>query len=319
MKVLSLFDGISCGRVALERAGIEVTEYYASEVDKYAIQTSEKNYPDIIRLGDVKTCEIPKDIDILFAGFPCQSFSIAGNRKGFDDDRGNLFFDMMRIFKEVKPKYFLFENVASMKKSDKKILDEIIGVEGVVVNSALVSAQQRKRIYWTNIPFEQPEDKGIILKDIIEDNVSEDYFIGNLFNKRVFTDKSGTIGTSAGRTAKQGIGVYRIEEATKRGYVDIPPECGVDLTQPNSKTRRGRKMEFKSNCLMANATQYCWNVGEFIRKLTPIEYERLQTLPDNYTEGCSNTQRYKQCGNGWTVDVIAHILGGINEKEENTA
>jgi len=306
IRVLSLFDGVSCGMVALERAGIKVDKYYASEVDKYAIQVSEKNYPDIIRLGDVKTCEIPKDIDIMFAGFPCQSFSIAGKRKGFDDDRGNLFFDMMRIFKEVKPKYFLFENVASMKKSDKKILDEIIGVEGVVVNSALVSAQQRKRIYWTNIPFEQPKDKGIVLKDIIEDDVNlEDYVVGNQFNQRVFKDKIGTLGCTNSRTSKQGISIFkpnRIGQLKNGGQGD-----------------RVYSTEGKSVSLNALGGGWGAKTGlyldkeNFVRKLTPIECERLQTLDDNYTEGCFNTQRYKQCGNGWTVDIISHILKGVSD------
>jgi len=170
MNILSLFDGISCGYVALERAGIPIDNYYACEIDKYAIQVSKANHPSIIHLGDVKTLDTSKlpKIDLLVAGFPCQSFSIAGKQKGFEDERGNLFFDLMRIFKEVKPTYFLFENVASMKKEHREKLDKIIGVESVEINSALVSAQQRKRLYWFNWQVEQPKDKGILLKDIIE-------------------------------------------------------------------------------------------------------------------------------------------------------
>jgi len=297
MKILSLFDGISCGRVALERAGIPVDKYYASEIDKYAIQTSEKNYPDIIRLGDVKTCELPKDIDILFAGFPCQSFSIAGNRKGFDDERGNLFFDLMRIFQEVKPKYFLFENVASMKKADKQKLDEIIGVEGIMVNSALVSAQQRRRIYWTNISFTQPEDEGIVLKDIIEDNTDIKHFLSKRMAKTIIGWEEKQ--KAKGNSFKANIFKKNSEDKSstlKATYHKIQGDGSYIIDEPNKS--RGAKTE-----LYLDKSQ--------VRKLTPIECERLQTLPDNYTAGCSNTQRYRQCGNGWTVDVIAHILSFI--------
>lgn len=373
MNILSLFDGISCGYLALQRAGIKIDEYYASEIDKYAIAISKYNFPDIIRLGDVRkirATELAKLLaktDLLLAGFPCQSFSIAGNRKGFDDERGNLFFDLMRVMEEVKPRYFLFENVASMKKEDRARLDEIIGVKSVMINSALVSAQQRKRLYWTNIqgnevvdlfgnrPIGQPEDKGIYLKDILEKGLvdrEKSYCIdanyhkgGNLksyfekgrrqlvFQKpvrigqigkggqgeRIYDIKGKSVCLSAkggGQGAKTGLYLI-VKEATKKGFVEIPPKCGVDLTQPNSKTRRGRKMEFKSNCLMANPNQYYWNNGNCIRKLTPKECERLQTLPDNYTAKgimddkeveISNTRRYMACGNGWTVDVISHIF-----------
>jgi DNA-cytosine methyltransferase len=183
MKVLSLFDGISCARVALERAGIVVEVYYASEIDKYATQTSSKNYPDIVRVGDVKNLVIGGrwsgdekythlhgDIDLLIGGSPCQDLSIAKkDRKGLDGERSGLFWEYVRILKEVKPKYFILENVASMPKEAKAIITETLGVEPIMINAALVSAQQRKRLFWTNIPnITQPEDRGIFLKDILE-------------------------------------------------------------------------------------------------------------------------------------------------------
>jgi len=168
MNVLSLFDGCSCGRVALERAGIKVDKYWASEVDKYAIQVSKKNWPDIEHIGDV--CGVDAtgmDVDLLIGGSPCQGFSFAGKQLNFDDPRSKLFFEYVRILKECKPKWFLLENV-KMKKESQDVISEALGVEPVEVNSALVSAQNRKRLYWTNIPFDMPEDRGIVLKDVLE-------------------------------------------------------------------------------------------------------------------------------------------------------
>ena len=179
MNVLSLFDGISCGQIALERAGIKVDNYFASEIDKYAIKVTQKNYPNTIQLGDVcniKCNELPK-IDLLIGGSPCQGFSFAGKQLNFNDPRSKLFFEFVRILKEVKPKYFLLENV-KMKKEYQNVISEHLGVEPIEINSALVSAQDRKRLYWTNIPnINKPDDKGILLSDILETEVDDKYYI----------------------------------------------------------------------------------------------------------------------------------------------
>lgn len=375
MNILSLFDWVSCGRVALERAGIQVDKYFASEVDKYAIQIAKKNHPDTIHIGsvtDVLYCDwtiywpdlsmMHKDanIDMIIWWSPCQDLSIAKkDGKWLQWKKSWLFFEYVRLLKEVKPKYFLLENVASMKKADKEEITHVLmevypDVQCYLINSALVSAQNRKRLYWTNIQWvEQPEDRGILLKDILEETIDEKFilnneqvekmklikwsktffswkkewsikfpmstdrksltvltsesglnrstnciqvswvapeivenekkpefnctekansmttvqtdsmvFVGNQFNNRIFTDKTGTLWTWMWRTAKQWLAIYKDEISEK------------------------------------------W----FIRKLTPIECERLQTLPDNYTEWVSNTQRYKAIWNWWTVDIIAHIF-----------
>lgn len=273
MKILSLFDGVSCGRIALERAKIPVEKYYASEIDKYAIQVSNNNYPDIIRLGDITKIDFTKlkDIDLIIGGSPCQDLSIANNnRQGLLGSRSSLFWKFVEAVNVIKPKYFLLENVASMNNQDKKIISEALGVEPVLIDSALLSAQHRKRLYWCNWKVEQPKEKQIYLKDIMEKDFNfNDFMVGNLFNKRFFNEKTGTIGTQNGRVSKQGLSVYK-------------------------------KNDFNN----------------FIRKLTPIEYERLQTLKDNYTLGLSNTQRYKCIGNGWTVDIITHIF---NELKKNNS
>ena len=175
LTVLSLFDGISCGRVALQRANIPVAKYYASEIDKYAIQVTQKNWPYTIQIGDVKNVwarNLPK-IDLLIGGSPCQDLSIAkAGRKGLDGERSGLFWHYVRLLRTCKPKYFLLENVASMSKDNKHKITEVLGVDPIMINSALVSAQQRKRLYWTNIPnITQPEDKGLVLADILENGL----------------------------------------------------------------------------------------------------------------------------------------------------
>ena len=353
MNVLSLFDGISCGRVALERAGIKVDNYFASEIDKFAIEIAKKNYPDTVHVGsvvDVKARRLPK-IDILIGGSPCQGFSFAGKQLNFEDERSKLFFEFVRLLKHCKPKYFLLENV-KMKKEYQDVITEYLGVEPILINSALVSAQNRQRLYWTNIPnVKQPEDRGIVIKDILEDdgiagikshgkvkirNEKAMYLDANYFKgvdnhgqrtmihigdtieirghdsiKRVYhpEGKSPTLTTMQGGHREPKVLI--VPEATKQGYVEIEPGEGVDLTFIKSKTRRGGAMRTKVNCLTATNYDYgVWNGAEW-GKLTPVECERLQTVPDNYTEGVSNTQRYKMLGNGWTVDVIVHILKGI--------
>jgi len=306
MNILSLFDGISAGQVALQRAGIEVENYYASEIDKYAIQITQKNYPNTIQLGDItKWREWDIDwssIDIVIGGSPCQGFSFAGKQLNFEDPRSKLFFDYLDICNHVadhNPKMkFLLENVR-MKQEYQDVISEFLGISPMFINSSLVSAQNRPRLYWTNIEnVIQPKDKGILLRDVILNDVEDKYhltdqaidYMSRLRNGKPRWEyhKNPIDGKAACLTANmhKGVpyGVLRIPEATKQGYVDINPNEGVDLTYPNSKTRRGRRMEDKSNCLTASTYEYCWYDGFICRKLTPIECERLQTFPDNYTE-----------------------------------
>jgi DNA (cytosine-5)-methyltransferase 3A len=347
MKILSLFDGISCARVALERAEIPVELYWAVEIDKYATQISQKNYPDIIRTSDVKNFIGEKgSFDLIIGGSPCQDLSIAKkNRKGLSGERSGLFWEYVRILNEVKPKYFILENVNSMPKEAKELITKTLGVEPIMINAALVSAQNRKRLFWTNIPnVTQPEDRGILLKDILEENVGQKYNTGMDFTKRFdytihqkpydkkgqalrATDYKGThnmirigqinkggqgdriyspngksVGLSAlggGRGAKTGL--YAVASRT---YPRIKNG------EPRSKQIEIRKDE-KSNALTSVTGDSMIMENTIIRKLTPIECERLQSLPDNYTEGVSNSQRYKMLGNAFNVDVVAHILSFI--------
>lgn len=307
MNVLSLFDGISAGQVALERAGIKVDKYYASEIDKYAIQVTQKNYPDTVQIGDVTKVSYENGIleyenvmqdvgkiDLLIGGSPCQGFSFAGKQLNFEDERSKLFFEYVRLLEETKPKYFLLENV-KMKKEYQDIITKYLGVEPIEINSALVSAQTRKRLYWTNIPnIEQPKDKKIMLKDVIEGE-----------GIKVDREKSFAIIASIGRTTpreyfykNQGQMVF--VDRDKAYCIDANYYKGANWQQYISKARRQLVIEFINN-------------NYLVRKLTPIECERLQTLPDNYTEGISNSQRYKCLGNSFTVDVIAHIFKSLKE------
>ena len=444
MNVLSLFDGMSCGRIALDRLGIEVDTYYASEIDKYAIAVAKENYPDTIHVGDITQLD-PKDfqdIDLILAGSPCQGFSFAGKQLAFDDPRSALFFEFIRLLKAIKPKYFLLENVR-MKQQYLDVITQQVSecypdhegndlfdskIEPILINSALLSAQSRQRLYWTNIPHvKQPEDLGIVLKDILEDEVEEHYLAGkNLLenyqggnqlnpnyksqantihdknkksgvicagthgyangyvetkpkqvgkvkdggqgNRIYSTDgKSSTLSAQSGGTAGNGntlietkpkqVGIASdinghdilkrvyspegksptlntmgggnrepkvavenrivvdperkrliIAEANEKGYTIIEDGDCFDINYPNSKTRRGRKMKYKCNALTPSAQEYMHFKDLTWRKLTPLECERLQTVPDNYTASVSNTQRYKMLGNGWTVEVICHIL-----------
>ena len=174
MQVLSLFDGMSCGQIALQKAGVKVDQYYASEIDKYAIKVAKANYPDMIHLGDVTQVMskyLPK-IDLLIGGSPCQGFSFAGKQLNFEDPRSRLFFEYIHLLNKLKPKYFLLENVR-MKQESQDIITRYMGVDPVMINSSTVSAQNRKRLYWTNIPFDVPKDKNILLKDILEDGVTD--------------------------------------------------------------------------------------------------------------------------------------------------
>lgn len=304
INVLSLFDGMSCGRIALDKLGIEVNNYFAAEVDKYAIKVSAANYPEIIQLGDVqfitKHTFGQHKIDLLIGGSPCQGFSMAGKQLNFEDPRSKLFFDYVRLLKDLKPKYFLLENV-KMKKTSQAIITEFLGVEPIEINSALVSAQNRKRLYWTNIPgITQPEDKGILLKDILEDG-------------------SEKIGASRGRYNEDGTISQKLEIRKDEKSNTITSVQKDNYVIRGVVKNRGELKERneKSMCLDANYYKGADNHGQrtllttdglTYRKLTPLECERLQTVPDGYTNHVSNSQRYKMLGNGWTVDVIAHIL-----------
>jgi len=379
MNVLSLFDGMSCGRIALERCGFKVDNYFASEIDKFAIKVAKANYPDTVHLGDVSKIRTRDDhimyfdgddvdtpqlmkirqakIDILIGGSPCQGFSFAGGQLAFDDPRSKLFFEYVRLLKELKPKYFLLENV-NMKQEYQDIISSLLGVEPIRINSNLVSAQNRDRLYWTNIPvLNPPRNRNIMLKDILEDGwtdrdkshcIDANYFKGgNLksyfqknrrqlvfdmeldgtglilaghadlkghdYNRRVYDPegKAPSLCAASGgnlepKVLLRGARIVnrRLDEDGKRKDNDksIPLKSRVEVREDE-----------KSNCLstiykdsiVADIDQLQW------RKLTPLECERLQTVPENYTDHVSNTQRYRMLGNGWTVDVICHILEGM--------
>ena len=265
MIVLSLFDGMSCGQIALKRAGINPSVYLASEIDKYAIQVAKKNHPSTIHKGDVREISInPGNIDLLLAGSPCQGFSFAGKQLNFEDPRSKLFFEFVRILEETKPKYYLLENVKMAQKS-QDIISEALGVEPIEINSSLVSAQNRRRLYWTNIPFDMPEDKNITMKNLVRWSRSTRYP----------KDKPSFV--------------------ESRAYMD--GKSNTLLTGDGCSTFSSKSMILDDKCNL--------------RKLTPEECEILQTVPPGYTEGVSNTQRYKMLGNGWTIDIIAHILRGM--------
>lgn len=311
MKVLSLFDGISCGRVALEKAYIPVERYVAYEIDKYAVKVSEKNYPMIEHHGDVFEGDFTqyKGFDLLIGGSPCTFWSIAkqGREVTPDGMGGKLFMQYVRALHESGCKYFLYENNYSIHKDIKAFISQQLGVEPIMINSALVSAQQRKRCYWTNIPnVTQPEDKGIVLKDILEGAVS-------------WQDKAYCMTSSY-----NGAVLWNTLERGQRTMVAEPIRLG-HIGKTTGQANRVYSVRGKSVCLQSQAGGGGAKTGLYkidlpdgeytIRKLTPIEAERLQTLPDNYTEGISNSQRYKCIGNGWTVDVIAHILSFLKEDQ----
>ena len=308
LNVLSLFDGMSCGQIALERAGVPVNAYYASEIDKYAVQTAKKNYPNTIHLGDVRDVKGDDlaDIDLLIGGSPCQGFSFAGQQLNFDDPRSKLFFEFVRIKNETQPKYFLLENV-KMRKESEQVITDILGVEPIEINSNLVSAQNRKRLYWTNIPFDlNITDKNIKLKDIIEHGI-------------VDRDKSHCLDANYW---KGGNLTSYFEKSRRQLVFSEDGLCHVGLADVNGYDlmKRVYHIEGKSptlNACTGGNREPKIAVGETLwRKLTPLECERLQTVPEGYTEGVSNTQRYKMLGNGWTVDVVAHIFKGLCEAEK---
>ena len=393
MNVLSLFDGMSCGRLALERAGFPITNYFASEIDKYAITVARANFPDTVHLGDVTGVKtknqmlvIPHEdgnghqkIDLLIGGSPCQGFSFAGRQLNFDDPRSKLFFEFVRLLKALKPKYFLLENV-NMKKEYQDVISDLLGCKPVDINSNRVSAQNRRRLYWTNIPVKSlPENKHVYLKDILEDGFTDrekshcidaNYFKGgnlkSYFEKHRrqlifdFDDPTATGLQLAGEADLKGHGYNRrvyhpdgkapslcaasggnlepkilvVGEAEGSGFYQdrkvVSPEGKSPtltgqrtsnvpkiLQVPRGNNKGGVKAEDGKVPTLSGSS---WEHNNFVtdgmtwRKLTPIECERLQTVPDNYTNHVSNTQRYRMLGNGWTVDVICHLLKGIHSE-----
>ena len=430
INVLSLFDGMSCGRIALDRIGMKVNKYYASEIDKYAMKVSKENWADITQLGDVNLIkqwyednEKPS-IDLMLMGSPCQGFSNASKDKlNFEHPQSKLFFVAVEIMKLVKPKYFLLENV-KMKKEWQDIISSYMGVEPIKINSALVSAQSRNRLYWTNIPnVSEPKDKGIVLKDILDDNLEFSETYSNYLNSswgekkktamvkstedkkshcltasmwkgqiptwikkpirvgtlnkgsqgdRVYSveGKAITLSAQSGGTASNGNMLIQIGKADdikghdilKRVYSiegksptlntcsggnrepkiidvnatrEVRTEEGKRIRRENKKLGRDYnpfrakktviKDDGKSNALIPSSIYSTNKIRiqdeeKFVwRKLSATECEALQTVPRNYTQSVSNTQRLKMLGNGWTVDVICHILKNINQnqKEEN--
>ena len=312
LTVLSLFDGISCGQLAFKRAGIEVNTYYASEICDYSIKITKKNFPNTIEIGDVREIDASKfkNIDILIGGSPCQSFSFAGKMKGMTtksklaitnldqylelkhngfefEGYSYLFWEYVRILKDIKPKYFLLENV-KMAENWKKVITDALGVEPILINSELVSAQSRERLYWTNIPnITQPKDLHIYIDDIVQNDIVHAYlpktrldynnYDKTKVDKSVFKNTATQIGNSRnfGNAVRSNGKAFTLRRINPNGIIDEN-----------------------------------YNIREY----TPIEVERLQTLPDDYTliDGIKKKERYEACGNGWTVDIIAHIFSNID-------
>jgi DNA-cytosine methyltransferase len=281
MKVLSLFDGISCGQIALHKNNIKIENYYASEIDKNAIKVTQCNFPSTIQLGDITQIDFDnyKHIDLLIGGSPCQSLSIiqSKTREGLDG-KSKLFYEFIRALKTINPKWWLFENVASMNTESKNTMSDLFGCKPILIDSADFSAQTRQRLYWTNIPYKVPETKNnLLLKDILENNVDEKYY---------YTCGYDFLGWDKNICATLNINGHDI---IKR--VQNPNSKCNTLTACNGGNHQKKVL-----------------INNRVRKLTPIEYERLQCLPDNYTSCVADTHRYTSIGNGWTVDVICQLL-----------
>jgi site-specific DNA-cytosine methylase len=284
INVLSLFDGISCGQIALERAGIEVENYFASEIDNHAIKVTQYNYPNTIQIGDVtkvKGSDLPK-IDLLIGGSPCQGFSIAGKKLNFEDDRSKLFFEFVRLKNELQPKYFLLENVR-MTDDIADAIDELLGVKRIFIDSRNFTGMIRKRYYWTNIPIGEIPTKNVAIDDLLDNEP---------FDKDLnfFLDRT------------------KYEPTTSYdGIITINPRDN------NGKQtwQRGRVYDVKGSCPTICASLFDLNITKdhkTWRKLTINECERLQGVPKDYTSIVSKNERGKQLGNGWNVDTIAFIF-----------
>ena len=284
--VLSLFDGISCARVALDKQNIKYEKYYASEIDKYCMKISNEHFPDNINLGDITKLDMEKlkemDLDLIIGGSPCQGFSFIGNQLNFNHPKSKLFFDFASIVEECKPRYFLLENVY-MKQEYQDIISDILGVKPILINSNLLSAQNRKRLYWTNMPnVKQPVDKGILIDTILQD-ISQ-------IDEKYRCKPHQQLHYSKCRITVQGTGFEVIDYYNE----------SIKFGKSNTLTPHASRCD-------KSATNIIKQEG-ILRRLTPIECERLQNLPDGYTNSVSDTQRYKALGNGFTVDIIAHIL-----------
>ncbi len=296
MNVLSLFDGISCARIALDKLEIPLHNYYASEVDKYAISVSKKNFPDIIHLGDIKNItadKLPK-IDLLIGGSPCQDLSNAQCGLGLEGIKSGLFYEYIRLYKELKPKYFLLENV---KNKWADTMSDIIGIDFIPINSTVLSAQSRPRYYWTNIKHKKFPSKPSIetLENILEKKVDEKYYLNNSGLSQ-YLDTISDLKTTPSKD-----GIIKL--------FDVPKT----IVNDHERQRRIYSRQSKSPTILARADTTKILDGNRIRKITPLECERLQKIPDNYTSICSDTQRYKMVGNAFTVDVIAHFLAPLKK------
>ena len=284
MNVSSLFDGVSCGMVAFERAKIPVERYVAYEIEPNAIKISKKNYPQIEHCGDVTTADFTqhRGFDALIGGSPCQSLSIVQSKtRQHLDGKSKLFFEYVRAKEEIQPKWFLFENVASMNEESKRAISNCLGVEPIYIDSGWFSAQERPRLYWTNIPVKLPlQTSKAVLGDVLEKEVDEKYY----YNFPLLN-------------------------------IDLSKQVCATMEHKNHEMhKRVFNPAFKCHtltCVSGGNQQKKVYINGRARKLTPIEYERLQTLPDNYTAGVADGHRYTMCGNGWTVDVIAYILSYI--------
>ena len=285
INILSLFDGMSCGQIAFNKTGFKINNYYASEIDKYAMKVSSANYPDTIYLGDIenwKDWDIDwSTIDFLIGGSPCQGFSFSGKGLAFDDPRSRLFFMYVDILEHIR-KYnpnvnFLLENVR-MKKEHEKVITEFLGIEPIVINSELVSAQNRNRLYWANWEFYQPKNQEIYWKDVMLHNAEGCMYYSEKAFEWIFK--------SPKRKAK---------------YFEYDQNSKVKMQMLEASHHKGY------------SNQRCFGIKDIkgTRYIHPVECERLQNVPDGYTDHVSRSQRYKMLGNGWTVDVISYILGCI--------
>jgi DNA-cytosine methyltransferase len=326
MNVLSLFDGISCGQVALQRSGFKPKHYFASEIDTHAISVTQKHFPDTLQVGSVTTLhDIDFDpiggIDLLMGGSPCQGFSFAGKQLNFDDPRSKLFFDFVKLKNRIKPKYFLLENV-SMKREYLDIIDEQLGVKGVMINSNEFSAQGRKRYYWTNIPFTTNSLGGQLIKDVItvedilQDNVDDKYWSKD-GNVNIMCDNEVAKGKIL-KIADDNYCIHGESVLTNNKHTQISDMYVTRVNPcitPNrlNKRQNGRRFNppYSKFYTLTTQDRHGILINGNVRQLTPLECERLQTLPDNYTESLSDAKRYHAIGNGWTVNVIAHILKGM--------
>jgi len=340
MNVLSLFDGISCGQVALQKAGIPYKKYIASEIDQRAIKVTQKNFPKTIQFGDVrfiKPYHFLEPIDLLIGGSPCQDLSVAGNMKGLEGVKSRLFYEYLRLLKGLKPKYFFLENVR-MKKVWQDTITELLGVEPIYFDSALTSAQTRKRLYWTNIvskeDFVYPKDRGILLEHVLEDFGETFYSVNNKFKHTI---KANTIdanyfkgiGCNQTRTCvKIGDNGNKFESASriyspfgKSPYIHTQGGGGQEIKVANvithsSQPRNGKGQGGKGHLSKEDGKAYCIDTScstmveyaDTYRKLTPLEVERCFNLPDNYTKGLSDSGRYHACGNGWEIDTIVEFF-----------